>query len=377
MSFELTFLGSSGGPIEGSNCCILIKSTDVTYRHIIDNNLNDEVICVDAGAGLSKLSEIIYNQAANGSNSTDLLKLYGDDSKIDDYIQAEISSPFNNLPKKSPFANSVDIFKNIKSYLISHPHLDHIYALVLNSPNFTLTNPKEIYGSCETIQALNDHIFNGIIWPNFQEFNIINLNTIEFDSNVSVNKNYSITMFKLSHGRLQMHHRNGSISINEHFNGNYHENHSITYLSSAFLINHTKSNSNILIFGDFESDQVSGLNFNETIWKHITPLVLDKTLKAILLECSIENCIENNLYGHLNPIYLIKELCKLRDMCIESSGTTESPLLGLNIIINHIKESEGDTNPRSNILKTLEDLNEEFNLQVKFSTALSGISIIV
>ncbi|WEJ96062.1 3',5'-cyclic-nucleotide phosphodiesterase pde1 [Yamadazyma tenuis] len=338
MAFELTFLGSSGGPIEGSNCCILIKPSHISYQDIVERNLQNEVLCVDAGAGLAKLSEVIFNET-HDLPSCNLLNLYNDSLSVDEYFKTSTSKPFAVFKGKSPFSAAVDVFKNIKSYLISHPHLDHIYALVLNSPNFTEANPKEVYGSCDTVHALNSHIFNGIIWPNMQEFEIVNLNTVGFESPFDVSS-YSVKMFKLSHGKLQRGHRNSSISINENFKGIYQESKSVTYVSSAFLISYKTINSRVLVFGDFESDHISNQNFNEVIWKEIVPMVLDKSLSAIVLECSNCNCVETSLYGHLNPIHLMRELYKLNGFCVNASGT-ENPLKDMHVIINHVKETDG------------------------------------
>lgn len=415
MSFEITFLGSSGGPIEGSNCCILIKPKHTSYKDIVDKNLSDEVICVDAGSGLSRLSEIVYNQTTSSTLESNLLQLYSDTLDVHLYFKTPISTPFKPFNNGSPFHNSINIFKNIKTYLITHPHLDHIYSLVLNSPNFSVTNPKYVFGSSDTIDALNYHIFNGIIWPNMQEFNILKFNSIEYSKPVVINQNYSVKMYKLSHGKLAnckypntkeantnampfsnnyqqsdnslnpgdsndygaFRHR--SISITENFN--FHEEltkeNSVTYLSSAYLINYISLNSYVLIFGDFESDLISNLNFNEIIWKDVSPLIVNNSLNTIILECSNLD-LENKLYGHLNPLYLIKELCKLKEICqkLSPKRNQTDPFDGLNVIINHVKESDGTSDPRKSILQVLDSLNLKYNLNVKFSIALSGVTVV-
>lgn len=403
MSFEITFLGSSGGPIEGSNCCIIIKPKHISYEDIVSRDLSEQLLCVDAGSGLAKLSEIIYNES-NGNSANSLLNLYSDSLNIDQYCKNPITHPFKSFTKTSPFQTSVNIFKNIKTYLITHPHLDHICSMVLNSPNFSVTNPKYVFGSSDTIDALNYHIFNGIIWPNMQEFNILKFNTIDYNKDINVNENYSVKMYKLSHGKLtscDMHKndhqkdtssllkvddnppdfgrfRHSSISITENFNFSQKitEENSITYLSSAYLINYKSLNSHILIFGDFESDLISNLNFNEIIWNEVSPLIVNNNLNTIILECSNLD-LDNKLYGHLNPIYLIKELSKLKQICKQlTPSSTVDPFDNLNVIINHVKESDGSFDPRSSVLKDLESLNAQYGLNIKFSIALSGVSII-
>src|SRR6187549_3991375 len=43
--------------------------------------------------------------------------------------------------------------KNIKGYLISHPHVDHVSGLILNSPE---DSTKSIYGTASCLSVLQD-----------------------------------------------------------------------------------------------------------------------------------------------------------------------------------------------------------------------------
>lgn len=62
MSFEITFLGSSGGPVEGTTCSIMIKPRKVSYQDILTKKLYHQLITIDAGSGLAQLTETIYNE---------------------------------------------------------------------------------------------------------------------------------------------------------------------------------------------------------------------------------------------------------------------------------------------------------------------------
>src|SRR4029434_4818428 len=53
---------------------------------------------------------------------------------------------------------------NLKGYLISHPHLDHIAGLILNSPD---DSAKPIYGLPFCLKVLQEEYFNWKSWPNF------------------------------------------------------------------------------------------------------------------------------------------------------------------------------------------------------------------
>ena len=53
----------------------------------------------------------------------------------------------------------------IKGYLISHGHLDHISGFLLNTPN---DKPgKYIIGLNETIKIIRKHYFNNQAWADF------------------------------------------------------------------------------------------------------------------------------------------------------------------------------------------------------------------
>ena len=53
---------------------------------------------------------------------------------------------------------------NIKGYLISHPHLDHVAGLILNSPD---DSAKPIYGLPFCLETIQEDYFNWKSWPNF------------------------------------------------------------------------------------------------------------------------------------------------------------------------------------------------------------------
>lgn len=59
----------------------------------------------------------------------------------------------------------------IKHIFISHSHLDHIAFLpfLVDSIFSQIKEPIQVYGLPETIEALKNHIFNWVIWPDFSE----------------------------------------------------------------------------------------------------------------------------------------------------------------------------------------------------------------
>lgn len=59
----------------------------------------------------------------------------------------------------------------VDSYLITHPHLDHISGFVINTAAPPGARPKKLAGLPGTIHAFKTHIFNNVIWPNLSDEN--------------------------------------------------------------------------------------------------------------------------------------------------------------------------------------------------------------
>lgn len=376
MGFEITFLGASGGPVEGTTCSLLLKADDISYAEIINNNSLDDLVCIDAGSGLFALTQLIDNPLRNGHNR--LLKCYEDALPLQDYCEAQISFPFTGLCEKnsSPFTISMQIFNCLRNYLITHPHMDHIASLVINSAAFSSKSPRNVYGSQYTVRSLKKHIFNGIIWPDLTKDDMIRLHERSFWESFSINNGrYNIEMLDLSHGELCS--NDDPIVLDDTLDNCVHS--MKTYVSSAFLLTDTRQRESVLVFGDFESDINSGLTKNNRIWNHIASRIVsgNPKLKAIVLECS--NCITiAELYGHLMPSHLIFELKELNKICHRLNPDLQYPLSTIHIIINHVKETPNSPHdPRRKILHELNELNRKEDLGVKFSIALSGETFLI
>lgn len=385
--FDITFLGASGGPFEQGTCSVLLKPHSKSFNELITRNtLQQELLLVDAGSGLAQLTDIIHQEQKYKRPHCRALQYYDDAVDISLYVNTKLITPFSEL-KLNAFQAAQRILSLTSNCLITHPHLDHVTALVVNLPFYQdSVDAKNIYGSQYTINALQEHLFNGIIWPSLPQ---LQFNTIGFETKKKMpNSKYDVIMFPLSHGRVT----NGESVSN--------------YLSSAFLISYepsteeeettvagaieiiasdtagtTESNASILIFGDFESDKISTLDYNIRIWKHIAPLILSGQLKTIVLECSNGNRIQQDeLYGHLNPSHLISELIRLRAECLILQPLAKQPLLLVNVIITHVKEhislNEPLREPRRIVLRELEELKRREGLELSFLVALSGVTIV-
>jgi len=218
----------------------------------------------------------------------------------------------NGLNNK--FTDAAFILRShIKAYVISHAHFDHIAGLIQVSPFDT---KKEIYCSEKTMNHLLNNVFKNGIWANFTDrgenaigkYRLVNTPTNQWISIPETS--FEIKAFDLSHSGL----------------GN----------STAFLIKNQTDY--MLYFGDTGSDIIEKSNSITTIWHEIAPLVRQKALKAIFIECSFPNSVDDEqLYGHLNPKWLGFELEKL---ALEvKNKNVEGALEGIKIFVTHIKPS--------------------------------------
>ena len=83
------------------------------------------------------------------------------------------SGPFAGLPfpYESARANALHLVREcVSTYLITHPHLDHLSAFAINTAAFHNTSrPKRLAALPSTVNAIKTHIFNDVIWPNLTD----------------------------------------------------------------------------------------------------------------------------------------------------------------------------------------------------------------
>jgi 3',5'-cyclic-nucleotide phosphodiesterase len=122
------------------------------------------VVAVDAGVHLSAIKSILEQ-----TQPADLGQSGGPSLPY-----TLTTGPFAGLevPNATADANAAHILQNlIETYLITHPHLDHIAGFVINTAGLPGTRPKRVAGLPSTITALKTHIFNNVIWPNLSDEN--------------------------------------------------------------------------------------------------------------------------------------------------------------------------------------------------------------
>jgi len=64
---------------------------------------------------------------------------------------------------------TLDQMRGIQHVLLTHSHLDHVAALplMIDAIASGMTRPVEVYALPGTIAALQAHVFNDVIWPDF------------------------------------------------------------------------------------------------------------------------------------------------------------------------------------------------------------------
>jgi len=74
-----------------------------------------------------------------------------------------IAIKHNSLPSDTDIQTFIQ--EQIKAYLISHGHLDHISGFIINSPNDK--SGKFIVGLNQTINTIQNHYFTSQTWADF------------------------------------------------------------------------------------------------------------------------------------------------------------------------------------------------------------------
>lgn len=306
------------------------------------------MLAVDAGVHLSSIIKIL--ETTSGLHDDDEKKDFKSENGLVSRKQKTIlpSGPFAGmeLQRKSAKANASYIASVlVETYLITHPHLDHISGLVINSGGLPGTRPKRIAGLPSTIGALKTHIFNNIIWPNLSDENngaglVTFMRLVEGGSLamgngegkgfIEVCEGLQVKTWSVSHGHCidRLEHRSVSFgspsiekisrrssSISGLSTGERARRKSATseracvYDSSAFFIKDTVTGSEILIFGDVEPDSISLSPRNRHVWNEAAIGIVEGQLKGIFIECSYDDTRSADvLFGHLAPRYLIEEI---------------------------------------------------------------------
>lgn len=188
-ALQVICLGNSGGPCEEDATGFLVRSVSNGW-------FRGGVLAVDAGSHLAPICRIlerdfprVSKDAPRAGSSGSLVNRGGQASRLPDRESFSPSSsdqeemqpepilltrgPFAGLscPHESARANALHILRAyVSTYLITHPHLDHLSGFVINTAAFHATSkPKTLAALPSTVDAMRTHIFNDIIWPNLTD----------------------------------------------------------------------------------------------------------------------------------------------------------------------------------------------------------------
>lgn len=333
-------------------------------------------------------------------------------------------------PQKTAKASAVYIARYlINTYLITHPHLDHIAGFVINTAALPGNSKKtQLAGLPSTIDAFKNHIFNNIIWPNLTDENdgvglITYLRLVEGGSDemgkgdslgyMEVCDGLLVKTLGISHGkecknpsqrpatpltsaqRVSRSHRHSSISAQADPFEAPLDPQSCAVDSSVYFIRDQDTGHEILIFGDVEPDSVSLLPRNERVWIEAAPKIAQGRLKAIFIECSYDDSQGDlHLYGHLVPRHLSAELRNLAEK-VEAvrSGVLSAERMDASVAIsrptyaNHALNGPRRTSSKGMLSPTQPVLEESGTVmyhnaiaatsRIKVEGALKGIKIVV
>jgi 3',5'-cyclic-nucleotide phosphodiesterase len=287
----------------------------------------------------------------DGNLSSYLIRPHGDrnaiacdaGSLVNGLKVAEDKGVFKDVKVPEGSTDSVigHVLKNdIKGYLISHAHLDHVQGLVIASPD---DSNKTIYSLPSVSAAIEQNYFNWKAWPNMldrgqqpqlKKYHLEDLKPGEAKDLAGTRM--TATPFPLNHGGAE---------------------------STAFLIE--SGDDAILCFGDTGPDEVQKASNMQDIWKAVADKVRQQKLKAIILEVSYTSDRPDNLlFGHLTPKWVHKTLHVLDQ---EAGGNA---LKGLPVVVSHIKFSLTDEQPQEAVRKELEASND---LGVQFVIPEQGV----
>lgn len=298
-------------------------------------------------APVFKLTPVgVYGGLVDSNLSAYLLKPAGSEH----YVMLDAGTLVNGL-KIAVDRNAVSekdvqnlLQNNISTYLISHAHLDHIIGLLMAQPE--LREHQTIMARTETMDTLKKYIFNWSVWGNFgdsgdlPQLNFQHYQRISLQEWVPIPKtDMQVKAFPISHGKGMP--------------------------STAFLIQY--KNSYILYFGDTGADKIEQSSNMRNIWTEVAPLIRNKQLHAIMLECSFSNKQPNDkLFGHLKPELFMSELHQLANI-VDPLNAGDS-LKDLNVIVTHIKAGLSELSDTSSGLdarrQIFNELKKENNLGV-------------
>ncbi|KAM0721488.1 hypothetical protein Q7P37_002412 [Cladosporium fusiforme] len=407
-ALQVICLGASGGPSEENVTAFLVRSAATEWA-------KGSILAVDAGSHLAPITRIVERdfaltkQQADADEKREAVKGAQTPGLSNDLARTSLSptqdlegdtessdaeetpkpepmymshGPFSGmkLPHATAKANALHLLQTyISTYLITHPHLDHISGFAINTAAFHATSkPKTLAALPGTVDAVKRHIFNDVIWPNLSDedggVGFVTFQRLKEGGDpmvgegegrgyIDVCDGLGAKAFKISHGVCTKsppaHHHRGSIpNIADVNHGgsadltaqnmprslsqfstpgtpgptprtSFHNQQPSPHMhpqepscvvdSTAYFIRDSETGREVLIFGDVEPDSLSLTPRNYLIWAEAARKVASGCLTGIMIECSYDDSHSDEyLFGHLAPRHLITELNALASLVREA-----------------------------------------------------------
>ncbi len=249
------------------------------------------------------------------------------------------------VPSGSNLTREGYIYQNIKAYLISHAHLDHMAAQYINSPADIYGAKKPIMGIQSTIDNISSGVYNWKTWPDLVSLGYYEYAVLSPGVETPIpGTSMTVEAFVVSHDA--------------------------PYESTAFLVR--SGEYYVLYVGDVGPEGVEQTGLITAVWERIAPLIADGSLLGMFLEVSYaEGKPDSLLFGHLTPSWMMAEMHTLAQLV--DAGDPYGALAGFPIIVTHIKPVFQMVEPPLSVIsRQLDQIND---LGIDFIFPYQGMRI--
>ncbi|KAH7889963.1 cyclic-AMP phosphodiesterase [Phlebopus sp. FC_14] len=348
-AFDIVVVGSGGGLDETNLSGYLVKPCNTSW--------NDGIVALEAGSGHGALRHIMKRDPS----------IFNEDRANEDSTEV------------TPFS----VYSNVKCFLITHAHLDHINSLVISAGTMG-GGRKRIYGSPQTLRDL-ETVFSNRVWPRLATYDETDLSFRLVYRALHVDGKYQTIFPDISVRSMTVSHGKNSSGL---------------YESSCFFIKHIPTKHEFIFFGDVEPDSIAVKPKTISVWKAAAPKI-PHDLSAIFIECSYPSGRPNELlWGHLSPKHLVQEMVALATEVVlarksSKAGARQHPrkkqkmdpttsealhgaLTGLKVYVMHCKEHVSMERPMTEIIgDQCRELLEPHDLGLELLTADQGMKIVI
>ncbi|KAF8556897.1 cyclic-AMP phosphodiesterase [Imleria badia] len=326
-AFDIIVVGSGGGLDETNLSGYLVKPCNKSW--------DDGIMALEAGSGHGALRHIMTRHP----------DIFG-------------ARPVDEDPSKK--ITPLTVYANVKCFLLTHAHLDHISSLVMAAGALGGSN-KRIYGSTQTLKDL-ETIFSDRVWPRLATYDETNPAFRLFYHALHADGKYKTIFPDIAVRTMTVSHGKNDLG---------------PYESSCFFLKHLPTKHEFLFFGDVEPDSVAVKPRNVTVWRAAAPKI-PHDLSAVFIECSYPaGRPDEVLWGHLSPEHLVQEMIALATEVVlvrrsskggSKAGASSSrprkkqkraplapealhgALAGLKVYIMHCKEDFSTEGPISHVI---------------------------